>query len=132
MNDRVEANLPGKLPMALLNEEISSETTIQPNSYCADIFRKLQQGFQTVQQNFDTANRKLAQAEDIPKYFEVGDEVYLFSPVLHVNEPKAFKVFWTGPFQIIRQISPVVFRIQHSIKPSIQLSVHVSRLKKKF
>ena len=71
---------------------------------------------------------KLANILSIPRYFEEENEVYLFSPVLHANEAKVFKPFWIGPFKIIR----IVYRIQHMVQPSIQLSVHASGLRKKF
>ena len=40
--------------------------------------------------------------EDIPEFFQLNDEVYLFSLVLHVNEPKAFKKFWKVLLQSLK------------------------------
>ena len=69
---------------------------------------------------------------NIPQYFEIGDEVWLFSPVLSVNIPKSFTEFWTGPYTVTKITSPVIVHIQHINKPTKKGFVHVSRLKKKF
>ena len=39
-------------------------------------------------------NLEIAIAADIPDFSQEGDEVFLFSPVLHGKEPNLFKEFW--------------------------------------
>ena len=82
-------------------------------------------------QNLNAASMKHTNVQDVPKYFSIGDEVLLFSPVLHKHTPKTFTEFWTGPYTITRQISPVVFEIQKNDNPEKKDTVHVSRLKLK-
>ena len=112
--------------------EMKQEIQIAPNSYCADIFQKFLQTFQMVYNNLETESQKLTNFADVPEFFQLGDEVFLFSPVLHINEPKSFKEFWTGPYRITQIINPVVFKIELLEDPLVTGKVHASRLKKKF
>ena len=133
INHGFEANLPGQLPMAMHHQEATKEITISPSSYCAEVLTKFQTCFQLVLhvQNLNAASMKHTNVQDVPKYFSVGDEVLLFSPVLHKHTPKTFTEFWIGPYTITRQISPVVFEIQKNDNPENKDTVHVSRLKLK-
>ena len=131
INHGFEANLPGQLPMAMHHQETRKEITISPRSYCAEVFCKFQPCFQLVLQNLNAASMKHTHVQDVPKYFSVGDEVLLFSSVLQKYTPKTFTEFWTGPYTITRQISPVVFEIQKNDNPENKDTVHVSRLKLK-
>ena len=117
--------------MAMHHQEATKEIAISLSSYCAEVLIKFQTCFDMVRQNRNTARMKHTNVQDIPKYFSVGDEVLLFSPVLHKHTPKTFTEFWIGPYTITRQISPVVFEIQKNDNPEKKDTVHVSRLKLK-
>ena len=132
VNHGFEANMPGTLPMTMNALEMKQEIQIAPNSYCADIFQKFLQTFQMVYNNLEMESQKLTNLADVPDFFQLGDEVFLFSPVLHINEPKSFKEFWTGPYRITQIINPVVFKIESLEDPLVTGKVHASRLKKKF
>jgi len=54
----------------------------------------------------------------------------LFSPVPHKNERLAFKKFWSGPFEIVKKINPVIFRIKRLNNDADIQDVYVKRLKK--
>jgi len=85
-----------------------------------------------VYKNLNTVQAKHTNVLNIPHYFEVGEEVWLFSPVLSTKVPKSFTEFWTGPYTVTKAISPVIVHIEHANNPKKKGYVHVSRLKKKF
>ena len=91
INHGFEANLPGQLPMAMHQQEATKQITILPSSYCAEVLTKFQTCFQLVLQNLSAASMKHTNVQDVPKYFSVGDEVLLFSPVLHKHTPKTLQ-----------------------------------------
>ena len=124
-----EANLPGKLPMFLLNQENKREIPQEVSPYCTDLFSKVQFCHQLVQTNLEKANEKHCLIKDMPNYFEVGEFVWLFNPVRHVGGHSSFKSFWEGPFSVIEKKSPVIFKIQRVEKPEDIQTVYVSRLK---
>jgi len=96
-----EANLPGKLPVFLLNQENKMEIPEDTTPYCNDLFSKTQFCHQLVQSNLEKANEVHAKIEDMPNYFGVGEFVWLFNPVRHSGEHSSFKTFWEGPFEIL-------------------------------
>jgi len=61
--------------------------------------------------------------------FQVGDEVWLYTPVVKVGEVKKLKTLWTGPYMITEVTSPVNYRI-HNDKTGKSHHVHVARLKR--
>jgi len=71
--------------------------------------------FKFTSQNLERSQAKLARADQLPFYYNVGDHISLFSPVLHVDESIAFKKYWKGPYVVISKINPVVFRIKRMV-----------------
>ena len=65
---------------------------------------------------------------DVP--FRVGDQVYLYSPVVKIHCSKKLSKFWKGPFVIVRKTSPVNYNIRwlHTNRP-LKTPVHANRLK---
>ena len=132
VNHGFEANFPGQTTMSLTALNMDNEIKLNTNLYCSEMLEKFHKCFQLVHQNLNTAAAKHTNILNIPQYFEIGDEVWLFSPVLSVNIPKSFTEFWTGPYTVTKITSPVIVHIQHINKPTKKGFVHVSRLKKKF
>jgi hypothetical protein len=124
-----EANLPGKLPMFLLNHENQFEIPQDISPYCNDLFAKTQFCHQLVQSNLEKANEKHSKIEDMPEYFEVNEFVWLFNPVSHIGVHPSFKTYWEGPFTVIQKKSPVLFKIQKVDDPENIQTVYASRLK---
>ena len=85
-----------------------------------------------VKNNLTTIAQTRSKTIDIPFYFKLKDEVFLFSPVLSKNTPKSFQEFWKGPYTIVEIISPVCYKIQNNSNPTDTDIVYASRLKKKF
>ena len=83
------------------------------------------------------ARRNLAKMRDVlmdqdllPDYFQVGDEVMLFTPKVRTSS-QIFRNAWSGPYRIQRAHSKVVMDLVHTQKPTDQRLAHVSRLKRK-
>ena len=131
-NHGYEPNLPGKIPMAISNAKTQQNTVLDSNQYCSELFTKMTTAHQLVQTNLTAIADSHTKTVDIPYYFAVGDEVFLFSPVLSTSTSKSFKEFWIGPYQIIKAISPVCYKIKNLTKPEDIQTVYASRLKKKF
>ena len=132
VNHGFEANLPGQTTMSMVAQNMDDETLITPNSYCSETLQNFQKCFELVYQNLNSVTAKHTNVKDIPQFFQVGEEVWLFSPVLSTKTPKSFTEFWTGPYVITKVTNPVIVHIQHLNKPTKKGFVHVSRLKKKF
>jgi len=98
-----EANMPGKLPMFLLNQESKIDIPQELSPYCNDLFSKTQFCHQLVQINLQKANEKHTVIEKMPNFFDVGELVWLFNPVRHVGVHPSFKTFWEGPFSIVEK-----------------------------
>uniref|UniRef100_A0A5S6QFT1 Integrase zinc-binding domain-containing protein n=1 Tax=Trichuris muris TaxID=70415 RepID=A0A5S6QFT1_TRIMR len=64
-----------------------------------------------------------------PQRFEIGDHVLLFSPRIHSGQKRKFRKPWTGPYQIVEQLSTVTYRIQHLRRRDVVHVVHEDRLK---
>jgi hypothetical protein len=130
-----EANLPGRIPMAIMNAVRADEKAVSSTRYCAELHENIVFCHEMIANALKQSQHKYPAILDVPDCFNVGQEVYLFNPVLHINEPRAFKQYWTGPFQIIQRINPMVYKIalpnQIDLPEKHQI-VHASRLKLKF
>ena len=63
------------------------------------------------------------------RFYQVGDKVWLHSPVIPRGHPKKLLHPWTGPWQIIKRLSDAVYRIQGTSGHWKRLVVHFDRLK---
>ena len=65
---------------------------------------------------------------DVP--FKVGDQVYLYSPVVKIHCSKKLSKFWKGPFVIVQKTSPVNYTLRwlHTNR-ALKTPVHANRLK---
>ena len=132
VNHGYEANMPGKIPMALTNQQLYTNIVTDTNQYCQDLFKKISESHILVQNNLKAIANSRTNILDIPQYFNRNDEVFLFSPVPSTNIPKSFQEFWKGPYKIEQVISPVCYRIQNLADPENTEVVYASRLKRKF
>ena len=132
VNHGFEANLPGQTTMSLIAKNMEDEIKISIGSYCSETLEKFCTCFDLVYKNLNVASSKHTNIVDVPQYFQVGEQVWLFSPVLSIKTPKSFTEFWTGPYVITKFTNPVIAHIQHTSLPDKKGWVHVSRLKHKF
>ena len=61
--------------------------------------------------------------------YSEGSLVWLCSPVVSKKAGRKLHLPWTGPYKVVRRISPVTYRIQHIQSPRKRLVVHFDRLK---
>ena len=128
LNHGREAVFPSKLHSDIQNMT-NSLTDAQHN---LDLISRMGSTFKFTSQNLERSQAKLARADQLPSYYNVGDYVSLFSPVLHVDESIAFKKYWKGPYVVISKINQVVFRIKRMGDDSDVQDVYVKRLKKAY
>ena len=63
--------------------------------------------------------------------FRVGDQVYLYVPVVKEGLSKKLSKFWRGPFIIAEKISPVNYKLRWvSTNRLLRVPVHANRLKR--
>ena len=128
LNHGREAVFPAKLHSDIQNMT-NSLTDAQHN---LDLISRMSSTFKFTSQNLERSQAKLARADQLPSYYNVGDHVRFFSPVLHVDESIAFKKYWKGPYIVISKINPVVFRIKRMNGDSDVQDVYVKCLKKAY
>jgi len=126
LNHGREPTFPNKL-QTQLDDSVKSITNKQ---HFLDLVNQMGTTFKFTAQNLAQAQAKLVHPTDMPEFFKTGDKVHLFSPVLHKNERLAFKKFWSGPFEIVKKINPVIFRIKRLNNDADIQDVYVKRLKK--
>ena len=118
--------------MTLSNEHSQSEIITESNQYCEDLFEKFPKHihwFKTISHALQKHEQKQL---NIPYYFSLNNEVFLFLPVLSKHTHKSFKDFWIGPYKIIKVISPVCYKVQNLNNPKDFNTFYASRLNKKF
>ena len=128
LNHGREAVSPTKLHSDIQNMT-NSLTDAQHN---LDLISRMGSTFKFTSQNLERSQAKLARADQLPSYYNVGDHVNLFLPVLHVDESIAFKKYWKGPYVVISKINPVIFRIKRMNDDSDVQDVYANRLKKAY
>jgi hypothetical protein len=64
---------------------------------------------------------------------QVGEEVWLFTPVINPTKGRKHSTYWTGPYKITAKLSNVMFRIKTEgtwNKKTIEVVVSIDRLKR--
>ena len=101
-------------------------------SFIAKIHQSLNTAYATVRQHIFTAHRQNKDRYDKQRPFspfQVGDQVWLFTPVVKPGTTKKFTSQWRGPYTVLDRINKVNYRIKlvgSSVKPQV---VHHNRLK---
>ncbi|KRZ47583.1 hypothetical protein T02_11054 [Trichinella nativa] len=62
--------------------------------------------------------------------YQTQEAVWLYCPVNKGKRNRKFAIPWTGPFEIIQQVSGVNYRIQRIGSPRRTQLVHLNRLKR--
>jgi hypothetical protein len=129
INHGYEAVLPGPISMSLQHEKDLDEIPQPLNEYCSDLEDKLDFCYKLVKSHLQYNNSKHSSPEQMPVYFQPGDKVLLFHPVIPKGQHKTFSEFWKGPYLIVAKINPAVFKIQLCSDPSVTDIVYAARLK---
>ena len=93
----------------------------------------MQTVYRLVKQNLEDRQKKLfVEADSLPNYFDIGQSVFFYNPIVPEGQHPKFHQYWQGPYTIIQKISPVVYKIQRDDNPAEIRRAHVARLKRRF
>jgi len=101
-------------------------------SFLAEIHQSLHHAYATVRQNISSAHTRNKTQYDQQRSFspfQVGDQVWLFTPVVKRGKTKKFTLQWRGPYTVLDRINKKSHQIKligSSVKP---FAVHHNRLK---
>ena len=112
--------------------------TSQPKPSChAEYAQEMQKSFSEAHSMVrDKMSAQLDQQKDVydkrchGQPYDIGDLVWLHSTVVPKGRQKKLHHPWIGPFQVIKKISDVTYRIQDPNRRSRRHVVHFNRLKK--
>ena len=101
-------------------------------TYAAGLRSKLELAFKCVRQRMGHQLQRQKEFYDRRIHGEPyakGSLVWLCSPVVSNRAGKKLHLPWTGPYKVVRRISPVTYRIQQTQFSRKRLVVHFDRLK---
>ena len=111
----------------------TSETaTHSPNEYAAALQKSLGSAFEQVRKNFKL---RLCRQKDFydrkvhGQHYRRDALVWLHSSVVPKGQSRKLHHPWTGPYRVVKQLSDVTYRIQHTLGRKNRLVVHFDRLK---
>ena len=83
--------------------------------YLQNLITRLHQAHHFARENLAAAvERQRKNYHHKPKQFEVGEQVWLFTPVLPDRKMPKFRSGWSGPWRVTRRINEVTYEIQFS------------------
>ena len=92
----------------------------------------MQTVYRLVKQNLEDRQKKLfAEADSLPNYFDIGQSVFFYNPIVPEGQHPKFHQYWQGPYTIIQKISPVVYKIQRDDNLAEIRRAHVAPTQKK-
>ena len=104
-----------------------------PIEYVNEIRTNLQRGFRAarnqLQLTHERARQMYTNIDDRP--LQVTDLVWLFTP--RTDRRGKFSTYWTGPYEIIRKVNPVLFTLQsrwEAQKKEVTTTVGIDRIKR--
>ena len=122
-----------RIPIELAYGTSNATCTIQsPNEYAAALQKSLGSAFEQVRKNFKF---RLCRQKDFydrkvhGQPYEQDALVWLHSSVVPKGQSRKLHHPWTGPYRVVKQLSDVTYRIQHTQGRKNRLVVHFDRLK---
>ena len=123
--------LPGNLSLGLENAR-RDMNRMNLRQYTLELERRMESAFRLAATNLRaTQDLYMTPHQMGEHYFEIGDQVFLFHPVVGKDEVRTFKQWWQGPFEVIDRKSPVIYSVRNLSNANDVRNVYVSRLKKK-
>lgn len=124
-------NFEARIPFDDILEPLRADENVESH-YPSDMQAKLQTAFKIVRQNMLQSaikNEIHYNKKSTPVSFEVGDLVYLLTPVVKGDITRKHAQFYGGPHRIYEKTSEVNFRIVDLYNTDKKQIVHANRLK---
>ncbi|PAA51672.1 hypothetical protein BOX15_Mlig023015g11 [Macrostomum lignano] len=99
---------------------------------CADLQARIRRGFQVVRAHLHTAQKSQHEFYNLGAEttdFKTGDRVMLTHHAMKRGQCKSLSSRWSGPFIVLKKVSPVNYRLQ-AVNGRRRLLVHHDRLKR--
>ena len=104
-----------------------------PETFNLELDDSMQTVYRLVKQNLEDRQKKLfVKADSLPNYFDIGQSVFFYNPIVPEGQHPKFHQYWQGPYTIIQKLSPVVYKIQRDSNLAEIRRAHVDRLKRRF
>ncbi|KFM72417.1 Retrovirus-related Pol polyprotein from transposon 412, partial [Stegodyphus mimosarum] len=120
------------LPVDLLLQT-NFRTYDDTNNYSKDLTLRLQKTFQLVNKHLTEAAERqetFRERSSQDKGIQVGDVVYLYTPVVKPGMARKLSKLNQGPFRVVEQVTKVNYKIASITNPDQVQTVHVDRLTK--
>lgn len=120
-----------RLPIDLMygTPQDSVEST---SDYAATLKTSLEQAYSKCRNKFNLTQERQKELYDEHihgKPYQVGDLVWLHSPVIKPGASKKLHHSWQGPYEVVKCISDITYRVQTTNGPRKRHVVHFNRLK---
>ena len=106
---------------------------VQNQEYALQLRDTLQEAYDITRERFGTKQEVQKQLYDKKVHgepFEVGDKVWLHSPVIKRGQSRKLHHPWTGPYTVVKRLSDITYRIVHPTLKRQRQVVHFDRLKR--
>ena len=111
---------------------------VSHSEYIGQLHSRLDEAYDIVRRNMQSVQKHEKQLYDrkvTGGRYSVGDQVWLYTPAIPRGRSAKFHQFWSGPYQVMKVLSDVTYRIQSVYLPGSQnrrrhrVVVHYNRLK---
>jgi len=122
-----EVNTPADIAYGL----VSPEPTPTYDDFVDNVRNKMVAAFDMVRDNLRVSAQRNKRYYDLkvrPAKFKEGDSVYYYNPRKYVGRSDKWSLKYTGPFQIVKELSPVTMLLRAPNKRKSFVS-HVDKLK---
>jgi len=122
-----EVNTPADIAYGI----VSPEATPAYDDFVEDVRDRMVTAYDVVRENLRSAalrNKRYYDLRVKPSKFHEGDYVYYYNPRKYAGRSDKWSRKYTGPFQIIKELSPVTMLLQTQNKRKTFVS-HVDKLK---
>lgn len=122
-----QARLPVDVAFGTAPQQVVSH-----DQYAANLRQTLEEAYQTVRTNLGAHLQRQKEIYDRKVHgqpFEKGDMVWLHTPAAKRGKSRKLVCPWAGPYVVVKKLSEVTYRVQHSQDKRRRTVVHFDRLK---
>ena len=121
-----------RLPIDVIFGIPPGEVAVSPSQHVLDLRKRLEDAYHRVRSQLGLQQRRHKMLYDRKvsgSPYKLHDRVWLPCPAVQRGKSPKFHRPWQGPYQIIKVISDVLYRIQLLSSPRRRVVVHFDRLK---